>query len=79
MTLLTEKWELVPKHCVESNQEVIDRPKDNRSQKARWQFGEDFGPEVGTHRVHVVVRFSQENRSLVREDEDDILDSVETH
>ena len=62
---------------VETNGVVDDAAEDNGSHDREWQFGDDLGPEVGTCLVHVVVDFTQEHRTLIREDEDDVLDSVE--
>jgi len=62
---------------VETNREVGDGTEDHRQADAVGKLREDLSPEVRGDIVHVVVNFSQENGSLFREDQDDILDSDE--
>jgi hypothetical protein len=57
---------------------VADATEDDRCEQTTGELRNDLGPEVGTDRIHVVVRLSQEHRTLVWEDQDDILDSTET-
>ena len=60
-----------------TNSEVNDATEDNWSHDREGKFGDDFSPEVRAGLVHIVVDFSEENGSFVRENQDDILDSVE--
>ena len=58
---------------------VANTPKNNGSEEAARELRYDFGPEVGTNRVHVVIGFSQKHRSLVREDQNNVLNSTEAN
>jgi len=71
-----EKHELL-KGGVETNGEVSDGTEDHRQADAVGKLREDLGPEIGSDIVHVVVNFSQEDGTLLREDQNDILDSDE--
>lgn len=64
---------------VECHCEVDNCTEDTGGQKSEWQLRDDLGPEVGAHIVHIVVHFAKENRSLVREDQNNILNSVERY
>ena len=64
-------------HHAEPDSEVNDAAENDWSQNAHGKFCDDLAEEVGAHGVHVVVDFSQEDRPLVREDQDDVLDRVE--
>ena len=77
--LLTEKRELVPVDGAEADGVIHDGAEDDWGQQARWELGEDLCPEIGADSVHIVVCFSQENWSLVWEDQNDVLDGVEAH
>ncbi len=50
---------------------------DDWSQDTGRDLCDDFTKEVGTNRVHIIVDFSQEHRSLIGKDKDDVLDRVE--
>ena len=71
---LTIDREFVRKYCAQTDREVHDATVDNWSQDTGWQLCNDFSEEISTHRVHVVINFSQEYGSLIWEDQDDILD-----
>lgn len=58
---------------------VHDGAEDDWSEDTGRKLREDLGPEVRRHLVHVVVGFAQEYGSLIWEDEDDVLDSIERH
>jgi len=60
-----------------ANSEVNDATEDNRGHDGEGEFGDDFSPEVRAGLVHIVVDFTEEYGSFVRENQDDILDSVE--
>ena len=77
--ILTEYWEFVPFLVVEANQVVDDRSEYNRGQSGGWELGEYLGPEISAYFVHAVVSLPQKHGSLVREDQNDILNCVETH
>ena len=79
MKLLTKQWELIWLSCIETNQEVNDAAKNCWSHYARRQFRKYFGPKVWAHCIHVVVCFSQENRSFIWKYEDNCLNGIETH
>ena len=79
MNLLTEYWEFVPLLVIKSNQVVDDRSENNRGKSGGWELWEDLGPEIRTHFVHTIVGFSEEHRSLIWENKDYVLNSVETH
>ena len=74
-----EDWELVPFVSVEANQKVANATKESRSQNTGRQLRIYLRPEVSAHRIHVVVGFSKEDWPLIREDKDDVLDSIEAH
>ena len=76
--ILTEKRELEPLGSVISNCKVNSGREDGRGQNTNGQLREHLGPEICAHSIHSVVRFSQEYRSFIWEDKDDILNSVET-
>lgn len=61
--------------AVKTNGEVSDRTEDNWQADTVRKLREDLGPEIGGNIVHVVVDFSQEDGTLLWEDQDDILDS----
>lgn len=61
----------------QTNGKVDDAPKDHWSKNTDRQFCYDFTEEVSAHRIHVVVNFSQEDRPFIREDQNDVLNSVE--
>jgi hypothetical protein len=75
---LTEEWELVP-DPIETDGVVHDRSEDDRRKQTRWELREDLGPEVSTYAVHVVVGLTKEHRSLIWENENDVLNCVEAH
>ena len=75
---LTEEWELVP-DPIETDGVVHDRSEDDRRKQTRWELREDLGPEVSTNAVHVVVGLTKEHRSLIWENENDVLNCVEAH
>lgn len=62
----------------QTNGKVDDATEDDWSKDTNRKFCYDFTKEVGTHRIHVVVYFSQEDRSFVREDQNNVLDGVES-
>ena len=76
---LTEGREFIPEYCAESNQVVTDWAEDCWGQDRRRELRINLGPEVRAHGIHVVVGFSQEHRSFVWENQDDVLNSVEWH
>jgi len=61
----------------QTNCKVDNATEDHWSKNTDRQFCYDFTEEVSTHRIHVVVHFSQEDRSFIREDQNDVLNSVE--
>ena len=75
--LLTVKGELIGEDCAQTDREVNDAAVNDRSQDTSWQLCNYFTKEVSTNRVHIVIDFSKENRALIWEDKDDVLDRVE--
>jgi len=61
----------------ESNSEIDNASEYSGDQDTGREIRDDLSEEVSTDRVHVVVDFSEEDRSFIREDKDDILDRVE--
>jgi len=61
---------------VEAHEEVNNATEDSRGHDGEGQLRDNLGPEVRSAVVHVVVHFTQENRSFVRENQDDVLNSV---
>jgi hypothetical protein len=76
---LTENSKLIHIDSAQSNSVVNNATKDPWSDEGSWKLCQDFGEEVRTHTVHVVVDLSEKDRSFIREDEDDVLDGVEGH
>ena len=76
--LLTEEWEVVPFSSAVANGIVHSGGENSRGQDANWQFTEHLGPKVGADLVHSIVGFSQKHWSLIRENQDDILNCIET-
>ena len=66
-------------HHAQSDGEINDAAEDYWCQNAHWQLCDDFAEEVGAHGIHIVVDFSQEDRPLVWEDQNDVLDGVESN
>lgn len=56
---------------------VDDAAVDHWSHDREWKLRDNLGPEVRTDIVHIVVNFSEEYRSFVWENQDDVLDGVE--
>ena len=56
---------------------VHDATEDRWRQNREGQLRDDLGPEVRTRLVHVIVDLSQEDGPLIREDQNDVLNSVE--
>lgn len=63
-------------HRVEAHEEVNNATEDGRGQDREGQLRDNLGPEVRSAVVHIVVHFTQEHRSLIREDQDYVLNSV---
>jgi len=63
--------------CVKANREVSNGTEDHWQADAVRKLREDLSPEIGSDIVHVVVNFSKEDRTLLREDQNNILDSNE--
>jgi len=61
-----------------ANCEVDDTSENGWGHDGEWELRDNLCPEVWRHLVHVIVYFPEEDRSLVWEDEDNILDSVES-
>lgn len=76
--ILTEKRELEPLGSVIANCKVNSSREDGWGENTDWQLREHLGPKIGANSIHSVVRFSQEYRSLIWEDKNDILNGVET-
>jgi hypothetical protein len=76
--LLTEKREFPCVHSTQTNREVYNRTKDNWGDNCSGDFSNDLSEEISRHRVHVVVHFSEENRALVGENQNDVLDRVKS-
>ena len=74
---VTKEREGVPENSTKSNSEVNDSSKYNRSQDTSWDLRNNFSKEIGTDTVHVIVDFSKENRSFIREYKNDVLNRVE--
>jgi hypothetical protein len=74
---LTEERELPCIYSAQPNREVTNGSEDDGSDDGGGDLSDDLSEEVGGDGVHVVVDFSQEDRALVREDQDDVLDRVE--
>ena len=62
---------------VKTYREVRNATEQHRNDDAGRNFRNNFSKEVGCDWVHIVVDFSQEHRSFVGENEDDVLDCVE--
>jgi len=76
---LTKIWEFVPKRSTKTNC-IIDNCSENCwSDEARWELRNDFCPEVRTHCIHIIICFPQENRSFIRENQNNILNGIKTH
>ena len=56
---------------------VDDAAEDDWGHDGEGELGDDFGPEVWARLVHVVIDLSKEHGTLVWEDQNNILDSVE--
>ena len=75
---LTVNEEVVGMNCIQSNGKVGYATEDDWRENTNRKLRYDFTKEISTDRIHVVVHFTQEYRSLIREDENDILNSVES-
>lgn len=73
----TVKGELPREDSAESDGEVDDASIDYGCQNGCGQFSNDFSEEVGRDGVHVIIDFTQEDGSFIREYEYDILYGVE--
>lgn len=76
--LLTKEREVVPFGCAVTNCIVHSGRENSWSQYTYWQLTEHLSPEVGTNLVHSIVGFTQKHWSLIWENENDILNSIET-
>lgn len=61
----------------ETNSKIHYRSIYNRREYTRRQLCNNLGKEVRTHRIHVVIHLSQEHGTLIRENKNDTLHSVE--
>ena len=77
--LLTEKRELIGKDGVQANREVHDATIYYWCNNTCWQLCDNFSKEVGTNWVHVIIDLSEENWSLVWEDQNNVLNRVESN
>ena len=68
--------ELVPLLSVEANRVVLDAAKEDRVYDTHWELRENLGKEVRCRRIHLVVDLAEEDSTLVREHENDILDGT---
>ncbi len=75
--VLTKHEELPDINSAETNSEVDDAAEHCGDDESHGEFTDDSGTEEGTHFVHVVGDFPEEDRTLIREHEDDVLDGVE--
>ena len=75
--ILTESRELPRINHTQTDSKIYNRAKDNWSQNTRRNFRDNFSKEVRTDTIHIIVHLSQEDRPLIREDKNDILDRVE--
>ena len=62
---------------VVANEIVDDTAEDHWGHDREGKLRDDLGPEIWSSLVHIVIDFSQEYRSFVGEDKDNILDGVE--
>jgi hypothetical protein len=76
---LTEEGEVVPEGSGEPNGPVDDQAEDEGNDETGGQLTDNLSEEVGTHSVHVVVNFSEEDCSLRGEKQDDVLHCTESH
>lgn len=60
-----------------TDSKVDDRAEQARCEDREWKLRHNLSPEVRGAAVHIVVHFTQEHRSFVREDKDNVLDGVE--
>lgn len=63
---------------IKTNWEVRDASKQYRDNNTSRNFRNNLSEEVSRHRVHVIVYFTQEYRSLIWENKNDVLDGVES-
>ena len=61
----------------QANCKVHDCSENDRRQNTGRYLRYDLSKEVGAHRVHIVVHFSQEHRPLIWEYQNDVLDRIE--
>jgi len=66
----------VARSVVQAHRKVGNATEDRGHRNTERQLRRNLGPEVGTHLVHVVVHFSQEDRTFVRENQDNVLNSI---
>jgi len=71
-----QEEEEVARSVVQTHREVSNATEHRGHRDTERQFRRNLGPEVGTHLVHVVVHFSQENRTFVWENQNNILNSI---
>ena len=73
---LTKYREFISVDCVQADWEVDNTTVNYWRQDRRWQFCNNFSKEVCTNWIHIVVYLSQEDRSFIWENQDNILDRV---
>ncbi len=59
------------------NGKIDNATEDCWSKNTHREFCYDLSEEVGANWVHIVIHFSQEDRSFVREDKNNVLDGIE--
>ena len=74
---LTVDGELIRVDGAQTDGEVNDAAINHGGQDGSGQLSDNLAEEVGTHRVHVIVHLTQEDRTFIWEDQDDVLDRVE--
>jgi hypothetical protein len=75
--VLTKHEELPDVNSAETNSKVDNAAEHSWDDESHGEFTDYSGTEEGTHFVHVVGDFSEEDRAFIREHEDDVLDGVE--
>jgi hypothetical protein len=66
-------------NSAEPNREVNDSSENHWGQNSYGELTGDLSEEVGSHTIHIVVHFSQEHGSFIGEDQNNVLNSIESH
>jgi hypothetical protein len=75
--ILTVEREFIGMDSTKANREVNDATVDNWCEYTCRELSNNLSKEVRTHRIHIIVDLSQEHRSLIGENQYNVLDRVE--